>query len=398
MIRKSLLKQSGGKMKRACFIIAGLFVIPPWLTADDRLSRNLNRGIAAILLAVVALTTSVQAYQGMATPPLHVEGRWLKDPNGKNVMLHGWFQPTGAWFNGQLFNDPTTYTPEDCAGALNIFKKQAELLTNTEPLFGRTHGWYSSFVRVWTPSDGWNGDGTVDEALQDRAWNNMYIPYVEYCRSRGIYVVFVGNCPDGGTFMSAQHKSNMIAFWTRICNSYPEIKNADNVMFELCNEPVVIESELGNGNWGSVGTEYDIAMQTYMQDIVDAIRGTGANNIIWVPGLIWQGRLQNFASYPISGINIGYAGHRYPIGANDASEIINNFNSDWKLCSDLYPIIVTEGSWHTMAEDQGLRTGTTEVFGITIKNLYDEAGNISWICGFVGEAIGGLDAGKQPSE
>jgi hypothetical protein len=353
--------------------------------------KKLSKLLFIFVLGFIPLQT--YAWQGMHTPQLHVDGRYLKDPSGKNVILHGWMQPTSSYFNGRFFHDPTTFTPEDCAEALNVYKKVVDLLSNPNPLFGRDHGWYNGFVRIWTPSDGWQNDGTVDEALQDRAWNNMYIPYVEYCKSHGIYVVFIGNCPDGGTYMSAQHKSNMIKFWTRICNRYSSIKNADNVMFEICNEPVAIESQLGNGDWGSNSDAHDRATQAYFQDIVNAIRGTGANNIVWVPGLVWQARLKNFATYPISGSNIGYAGHKYPIGANDAAEITSNFNSDWKLCSDKYPIIVTEGSWNTMDSDQGLRTGTTEVFGNTIKSLYDNAGNINWVCGMTEELIGNMSGG-----
>ncbi len=350
--------------------------------------------ILLLFLVVIGIfPIQMFAWQGMSTPPLHIEGRYLKDPCGNNIMLHGWMQPTSSYFNGRFYNDPTTFTPEDCAEALNVYKSVVDLLSNPNPLFGYDHGWYNNFVRIWPPSNGWNNDGTVDEALQDRAWENMYIPYIEYCRQKGVYVVLVGNAPDDGTFMGAQHKSNMIAYWTRICNKYPEVKNADNVMFEICNEPIAIESQLGNDDWGSVTEAHDIAVQTYFQDIVNAIRGTGANNIIWVPGLIWQQRLQNFATYPISGTNIGYAGHRYPLGANEAQEIIDNFNSDFKLCSDKYPVIITEGSWHTMDSDQGLRTGTTEVFGVTMKNLYDNAGNISWICGMTEELIGNMEGG-----
>ncbi len=340
------------------------------------------------------LPVEIFAWQGMPTPPLHVEGRNLKDPCGNNIALHGWMQPTSSYFNGRFYSDPSTFTPEDCAEALNVYKSVVDLLSNPNPLFGYNHGWYNNFVRIWPPSDGWNGNGTVDEALQDRAWYNMYIPYIEYCRQNGVYVVLIGNAPDGGTFMSAQHKSNMIAYWTRICNRYPEVRNADNVMFEICNEPVAIESVLGNGDWGSVTQAHDIAMQTYFQDIVDAIRATGFNNVIWVPGLIWQDRLLNFATYPISGGNIGYAGHMYPFGEDNPVPINERLvNSGWKACSDLYPVIVTEGSWHTMEPDQGLRTGTTEGFGTTVKNFYDTQGNISWICGMTEELIGNMEGG-----
>lgn len=347
-----------------------------------------------VITTLLLLAGVAQAWQGMATPKLHVDGRYLKDPSGKIVTLHGWMQPTSSYFNGRFYRDPRTFTPQDCAESLNVYKSIVDLLSNPEPLFGYDHGWYNNFVRIWPPSDGWRDDGTVDEELQDRAWRNMYIPYVEHCKARGIYVVFVGNAPEGGEFMGAQYKSNLIAYWTRICNEYPEIKNADNVMFEICNEPINIESQLGNGDWGSVSDAHDRAVQTYFQDIVDEIRATGFDNVIWVPGLIWQDRLMNFARYPIAGGNIGYAGHMYPFGANDVDDINNRFvNSGWKACSDLYPVIVTEGSWHTLADDQGLRTGTTEVFGVTVRNFYDTQGNISWICGMTEELIGGMSGG-----
>jgi hypothetical protein len=354
----------------------------------------MKKKLLIFFMVVGVFPVQMFAWQGMSTPPLHVEGRYLKDPCGNNIALHGWMQPTSSWFNGRFYQDPSTFTPEDCAEALNVYKSIVDLLSDPNPLFGYDHGWYNNFVRIWPPSNGWNNDGTVDEALQDRAWQNMYIPYIEYCRQKGIYVVLIGNAPDGGTFMSAQHKSNMIAYWTRICNKYPEVKNADNVMFEICNEPVNIESQLGNGDWGSVTEAHDIAVQTYFQDIVNAIRATGANNVIWIPGLIWQDRLLNFATYPISGSNIGYAGHMYPFGEDDPTPINNRLiSSGWKACSDLYPVIVTEGSWHTMDSDQGIRTGTTEGFGITVKNFYDSQGNISWICGMTEELIGNMEGG-----
>jgi len=353
--------------------------------------------LVLIIIVIMGICpVEIFAWQGMPTPPLHVDGRWLKDLTGKNIMLHGWMQPNDSYFNGRLFNNPTTFTPKDCASALNMFSKMAEFLTDTSSLFGYDHGWNQSFVRIAAPGNGWDNYGLVDTALFKRAWDNLYIPYIDYCRSRGLYVVLIGSVPSP-QFMGAQYKANLIAYWKWIA-SYSGIKNADNVMFEICNEPVDIESVLGNGNWGSVTDAHDKAVQTYFQDIVDSIRVTGADNIIWVPGLIWQARLQNFARYPISGKNIGYAGHRYPVGANNALEIINNFNSDWKICSDKYPIIVTEGSWNTMGSDQGLRTGTTEVFGSTVKKLYDQAGNISWMTGMLDEVIGGVAEGWSPDK
>src|ERR1035437_642439 len=99
-----------------------------------------------IILIIGLMPIQIFAWQGMPTPPLHVDGRWLKDPTGKNIMLHGWFQAFGWYWNGKLFNDPTTFTPADCAEALKYYKAEAELLTHTGPLFGYNHGWDNSFV------------------------------------------------------------------------------------------------------------------------------------------------------------------------------------------------------------------------------------------------------------
>ena len=66
--------------------------------------------VASFIAAVVAFSISAQAYEGMPTPPLHVEGRFLKDPCGNNVLLHGWMQPTASWFNGnRWYRDPSNW-------------------------------------------------------------------------------------------------------------------------------------------------------------------------------------------------------------------------------------------------------------------------------------------------
>jgi hypothetical protein len=70
-------------------------------------------------MAAPALASSVQAYQGMPIRPLQVVGRHLKDDTGKIVMLHGWMQPSGWYWNGRAFPDPVEYTPEECAPERN---------------------------------------------------------------------------------------------------------------------------------------------------------------------------------------------------------------------------------------------------------------------------------------
>ena len=78
--------------------------------------------------------------------------------------------------------------------------------------------------------------------------------------------------------------------------------------------------------------------------------------------------LSQFVNYPISGSNIGYAGHWYPYGDTNMSDFTSNFNNNWKPCTDKYPLIITECTWN-QGDSYGLINGTTAGFGTTTKNL-----------------------------
>src|SRR5690349_5087356 len=85
-------------------------------------SRIQNKLTAAAILAATALTPGVQAYVGSTTPKLHVSGRFLQDTSNKNVLLHGWMQPTETWFNGEgnRYSNPTDWNnTANVAGMLN---------------------------------------------------------------------------------------------------------------------------------------------------------------------------------------------------------------------------------------------------------------------------------------
>lgn len=355
---------------------------------------------AIAMSAIVAFTMSAQAWQGMPISQLHVNGRNLQDTSGKNVLLHGYMQPSDCFFNGGCgaeFVDPTGYYPSDAASALSYFEKVAELMSRTSSELGQSHGYTCSYVR-YGDSPGWDSNGNLADPNELSRWiNNVLVPYVQYCRSVGLYVCVAGGAGnvlpggDGTKNMTAIFKRNLITYWTMVASN-SGIKNADNVMFEICNEPVAIETSLGNGQWGSGTDAFNAAFQTYMQDICNAIRGTGANNMIWVPSLAWDGTLWQFVKYPISGNNIGYIGHWYPFGDFNSNDFISHFNSQWKPCADLYPVLVTECAWDPHASWSGA-IGDTSSFGNTTKSLFDAEGNISWDIGMTGDDIGNLGGG-----
>lgn len=356
---------------------------------------------------ILVCILKVSAWEGMPTPPLHVEGNKLKDPTGNNVLLHGWMQPTASWFNGEgrQYHDPTDWTnPDNIAGMLNFLKEEATVMSDTSPRYGQDHGWYASFVRLNTDAiGGWTQESGLVSTTQFNAWiDNFVVPYAEFLSSRGLYLVIsaVGpiNTPNNGTRNAGVvEQQRLRTFWSTVANA-PGVKNADNIMFELMNEPVDIESSPGNGDWGNHEDKYFEAFTKWMQPVIDDIRNTGAENVIWVPTLEWQGTPYQWDRFPFSGSNIGVACHYYPSygGVFDNPEAVQDlWDKQYKPAADRWPMMITELFWTPYPNDPwNLVNGSTAGFGNAIKKAMDNQGNVSYIVGFIGDLIENLNQSR----
>lgn len=359
------------------------------------------RFILFLILGLMPLPLS--AWDGMPTPPLHVEGRFLKDPSGNNVVLRGgWMQPTETWFNGGggWYRNPTDWTnPSNVAGMLNYLKDAATLMSDTSPKYSRDHGWYATFVRVNTDSiGGWTQESGLVNQAQFNGWmQNFIVPYATHLKSRGLYLVLSATGPintpnNGARNAGVTERARLRTFWSAVANA-PGIKNADNIMFELMNEPVDIESSPGNGDWGKGQAKYFLAFRNWIQPVINDVRSTGANNIVWVPTLEWQGSPQQHVQYPFTGTNLGVAVHYYPAygGCYDNVACHNNlWNGQYKPAANLWPMIITENFW--FPEDNGLVDGSTANYGKTLKANMDAAGNVSYMVGFLSDLLDLEDA------
>jgi uncharacterized repeat protein (TIGR02059 family) len=165
------------------------------------------------------------------------------------------------------------------------------------------------------------------------------------------------------------------------------------------NEPVQVESSPGNGKWGSGRGTYFEAFRDWTQPIIDTIRNTGADNVIWVPTLGWQGEPHGWAQYPFTGTNIGVAAHYYPAYGgvhNSASSVQNLWNSNYKPAADRWPMVITEMMWFPNEPGgyDDLFNGTTAGFGNAIKKAMDKQGNVSFLIGFIGDHLANLTTTK----
>ncbi len=363
---------------------------------------------AAALLSAAALVTNAWAYQGSTTPKLHASGRFLQDTSNKSVVLHGYMQPMASFFNGSRYSDPTDWTnPSNVAGMLNYLESAAAVMSDTTPKYGQSHGWYSTFVRVNTDSiGGWTQQNGLVDANQFNGWiQNFVVPFAQYLSAHGMYLVLSATGPintpnDGNNNCSTVIQQRLITFWQTVANA-SGVKSANNIMFELMNEPVNIESSPGNGDWGNHQTKYFQAFTTWMQPVINAIRNTGADNFIWVPTLEFQGSPYQWAQFPFSGSNVGVACHYYPAygGVHDNQTSVQNlWNSQYKPAADLWPMIITECFWFQEPNNPGdLDAGSTAGFGNALKNAMDTQNNVSYIVGFLSDLLDNLSSGPPAS-
>ncbi|MBN2613294.1 MAG: family 43 glycosylhydrolase [Bacteroidales bacterium] len=325
------------------------------------------------------------AWEGMPTPRLHTEGRYLKDPHGNTVILHGFAQTYSPWFNER----GTKWTGYDVAGCLAYNKSIIDSILNA--------GWKMSFIRLhmdpyWSNTPGCTPDGhelpnCFDETRFSTYLDQVFIPMAEYAISKGLYVIMrpPGVCPEViGVEDDYNYAQYLMTVWD-IVSSHPDIKNKDEIMFELANEPVRIR--LADGTEGNNTQAHFDVLKEIFQPVVNKIRENGFTNVLWIPGSGYQSQYSGYATNPIEGENIGYAVHIYP-GWFGSADGYDKFKQEWdinvKPVADFAPIVITEMDWapeiYNASWGKGI-TGTAggDGFGANFEKIMDESGNASWL-------------------
>jgi beta-xylosidase len=351
---------------------------------------------AIVIIYIFSVSSNASAWMGGSTPKLHVEGRYIKDNHGNTVNLHGVAMTPSPWFNGGG-SGIWRWNNYDVAGCLSYNNSVMDRLTDASA------GWYLNYIRLhvdpyWSNTPGMQTTGENDISAFDfdrfkTAVSNVIVPMINHAKSRGMYVILrpPGVCPEK-IAVGDNYNKYLLKVWGYL-SSQPDLKNADNVMFELANEPVQIM--LPDGTYGSNSQAHFDQLKLFFQPIVDAIRTNGANNILWMPGTGYQSQYKGYAINPIEGTNIGYSVHIYPGFLNGGPDY-NAFKSGWnenvKPVADFAPIAITEVDWSPQVGlDKDSKpynmgtwgTGTTGTaaspgFGYNFKRIMDESGNVSW--------------------
>jgi endoglucanase len=241
----------------------------------------------------------------------YVNGNTICTADGHPHLFHGVDRPSMEW----------TSTGDNLSAA------DFELMAS----------WKANVVRIALNQDFWLSASPYHDDTYVARVDNV----ITWAEQAGMDVILdlhwsdagvLGSCNPANGCQQVMADENSITFWQEVATRY---KNDGRVLFELYNEPHDVNwsiwrkgGEAGLG-WRVVG----------MQQLHDAVRAAGAENLVIVGGLGWAYDLRGVPANRITGHNIVYATHPYG-GTSDRAP--GTWDASWGFLTVTDPVIATE--------------------------------------------------------
>ena len=273
---------------------------------------TLSSATGAALGPPVVATVSLAAKSTSSTAlAIKVKGNTFVDQNGKT------FQMRGVNVSGLESVAIQGWSVSDPWGGM-------------KPVWSALQAWKVNSVRLPLNEASWLGYTCVDSngATLDpdpgKNYRTTVAQTITEANAAGLYVIIDLHwsapgtiCPTDQNWMADTDHS--IAFWTSIADTF---KANPAVIFELYNEPVLTDSTAGWNAWLNGGAQTTVRPgggKTYawtsagMQQLLDAVRATGATNVVLCGGVSYSNVLTSFPSHiPVDPISqLGAAWHVY---------------------------------------------------------------------------------------
>jgi hypothetical protein len=272
--------------------------------------------MGVLLIRVLASGPASASVSGSGNPAiqLHVSGNELVNASGQRVVLHG------ADRSGTEFM---------CAHSVGIFDGP-----NTTTSIRQMKHMGINAVRVPLNEACWNGDSYIKKAYAGATYRSEIRQYVNRLNANGIVTILDLHWTDGlypgaaSACMSDQatcqkpmpDAAHAVPFWKSVAGTF---KGNDAVIFDLFNEPYPEQADHNNLSEGwncwlhgghCVGIPYQVAG---MQSMVNAVRSTGANNVLMLGGLTWSNDLSGWLAHqPVDpDHNLAASWHSYNFNA-----------------------------------------------------------------------------------
>jgi endoglucanase len=203
--------------------------------------------------------------------------------------------------------------------------------------FQGIRSWHSNVVRIPINESFWYSGA----ANYDPNYHVLVDSTVRRAHEAGLAVILDLHFSDQGngarrayTLEPLADAGHAIPFWKEVAAQF---KNDPRVLFEMYNEPHDVSWDM----WLNGGTVRDTS-GTYQgvgyQQIYDAIRSTGAENIVIANGLNWGYDLSQAATHPINGYNVMYGTHVYDWPEKQPAA----WDRDFGNLAAKYPVMIGE--------------------------------------------------------
>ena len=253
--------------------------------------------VPTVMLAAASLFPGAAApgaaAPGGTAPQLHVAGNELVDAAGTRVVLHG------------VDRSGTEYMCVQGNGIFDGPYHQASI--------SAMKSWGVNAVRVPLNEACWNAESYVNPAFAGTAYQDAIKSYVHLLNANGIVAILDLHWTDGAyTGPSAGCSSaqavcqkpmpdaaQAIPFWTSVAQAF---KGNNAVIFDLFNEPYASRATGSTASgwhcWLKGGTCAGISYRVAgMQRMVNAVRSTGASNVITLGSEEYSNDLRQWLSH-----------------------------------------------------------------------------------------------------
>jgi hypothetical protein len=198
--------------------------------------------------------------------------------------------------------------------------------------------WNANVVRIALNQDFW----LSGSPLYDASYPGVVDDAIAWAEAAGMDVILdlhwsdagvLGGCAPSAGCQQAMADVNSASFWSEVAARHG---NDGRVLFELYNEPHNLSWRL----WRSGGETAQGFQSVGMQQLYDAVRAAGAQNLVIIGGLDWAYDLSGVPANRIDGYNILYATH--PYGHKGTQKEPARWDEHWGFLTSSDPVIVTE--------------------------------------------------------
>jgi endoglucanase len=247
-------------------------------------SRLLLLGVFLIVALFLTLASCIEPGNTTVTPEsLHVSGSQIVDGAGRPVRLLG-VNRSGSEFA--------------CVQGWGIFDGPSDAAS-----VQAMAGWRINAVRVPLNESCWLGINGTPAAHSGANYQAAIVDYVKLLNQSGLVVILdlhwaaLGDTP-ATSLQPMPNRDHSATFWTQVAATF---KDNGSVVFDLFNEPHPDNNRDTDDAWRcwrDGGTCPGVPYQAVgMQELVDAVRDAGAQNVILLGGVAHSAHLSRWLTH-----------------------------------------------------------------------------------------------------